>query len=239
MKFLLLAVLFITGCGVEADDHDHGDPVHDHPECGHPHSEEVECPETDNPGGGVSIPIEDQLPPNPTKEISSLIVLNGTTAKCWHYQPVINYATGVKIKVTCPESPNTGSGYDGLNAFKKLYKQHPNIVHVVVSGHSQGGVGAVATAYLIQQEFPKLRVDTLAIQPAFSMNPKFYEYAKNLKGKKVVMCGTLDSIVPCSGVWAGYAHIKEPKEFVTTVTGHFNPHRQWIKLLGRFDWGKG
>ncbi len=223
MKYLAIFVLLaFTSCGRDKDRApDRGEPRI-------PHDEQT-IPETD--------PCPDPPPPptKPEPEGKKLfILLNGTGARCYYYQAVMNAARKKGYLVQCPISGNTGSGMDGLRAFQKVSSQ-VDLSYVLVSGHSQGGVGAVATAWMIQQANPELKVDTMAVQPAWFMNPQFQKYAAELTGEKMVICGSRDTVIPCAGVWSGYGALKDPKKFVTINATHFNSQRDWAKLLNNFD----
>ncbi len=164
-----------------------------------------------------------------------LIVLNGTNATCRFYGRVIETGVAKGYWVACPESKNTGNGEDGLAAYHAAIESGIDVKYVLVSGHSQGGVGAVATAWILQKAFPKLEVDTMAVMPAFFMNRDFPKYASELVGQKLVICGRWDFVVPCMGVWRGYAALQEPKQFTTIYNGHFSPQRAWAGWLDLFD----
>ncbi len=164
-----------------------------------------------------------------------LIVLNGTNATCRFYGRVIETGVAKGYWVACPESKNTGNGEDGLAAYHAAVESGIDVKYVLVSGHSQGGVGAVATAWILQKAFPKLEVDTMAIMPAWGMNRDFPKYASELQGMKLVICGRFDFVVPCMGVWRGFAALSEPKQFTTIYNGHFSPQRAWAGWLKLFD----
>jgi len=163
-----------------------------------------------------------------------MVLLNGTGASCSYYNSVRDSAVRKGYIVACPESKNTGSGDDGVQAYKDALSWGESFDYVLVTGHSQGGMGAVATASKLQNE-TNLIIETLPMQPAFFMNPRFRSYARDLTGYKVVVCGSRDTIVPCSGVKRGYDSLKDPKEFITISAGHLNPMRRWSEILDKFD----
>ena len=164
-----------------------------------------------------------------------LILTNGTGARCSFYSGVINTAAKKGYLVACPNDSNTGSGRSGILALATLENLGAKMDYLLTTGHSQGGAATISIAYRAQKQYPKLQIDLLPIQPAWSMAPNFREMAPQITGQKVVVCGRLDTVVPCSGVQSGYTLLKNPKTFVTINAGHMNPQNAWASLLDTFD----
>lgn len=239
MRYLaLLALLVLTSCGKD-DSKRAPEPAQEPAPIPAPMPEPEPMPDPEPEPMPMPMPMPDPMSePMPMPEVDGqklLIILNGTGARCAYYNKVKEAGEKKGYIVKCPESTNTGSGRDGLRSFQKVLSSGTQLRYVLVTGHSQGGVGAVATSYMIQKAHPNLEVDTMAVQPAWFMNQSFRKYARALTGKKLVVCGSRDTVVPCTGVLAGYGSLKEPKKFVVIPATHFNPQKQWAKLLDHFD----
>ncbi len=167
----------------------------------------------------------------------TMVILNGTGATCsFTMKHVALKAAKKGYFVACPESRNTGSGRDGMRALAVAQKSGAIMDYLLITGHSQGGLGAVMTAVQAQSKYPNSIIDTLPMQPAFYMGEAaFRKAAPNLQGKKLVVCGRADTIVPCSGVWRGFASFKQPKTFKVIGAGHLSPNREWAELIDFFD----
>jgi hypothetical protein len=167
----------------------------------------------------------------------TMVILNGTGATCRFTMSIVALKAAKKgYFVACPESPNTGSGRDGMRALAVAQKSGAIMDYLLITGHSQGGLGSVTTAFQAQSKYPNSTIDILPMQPAFYMGEAaFRKAAPNIKGKKLVVCGRADTIVPCSGVRKGFASFKDPKTFKVISAGHLSPNREWAALIDFFD----
>lgn len=164
-----------------------------------------------------------------------LILLNGTNANCRFYQSVLWEFITRGYMVACPESRNTGDGTDGVKAFDEVLDLGFIFDYVLVTGHSQGGGGSVATAYYLQETYAGLEVDIMPVEPAFYMGYKFREYAPLLLGNKLVVYGVFDNVILPGTVLSGFQRFTEPKLMEPIYSGHTNPHGGWERLLPMFD----
>jgi hypothetical protein len=164
-----------------------------------------------------------------------MVLLNGTYATCPMYRLVMQTAAKKGYFAVCPKNPQTGSGKPGMTALAYAKKLGVSMRYILSTGHSQGGAGSVATAYLAGQEYPDAEIEIMPVQPAWRMSPLFSRAAPTITGRKLIICGEADTIIACNGVRYGYRSFKEPKEFKVIRAGHMTPMREWAGLLGFFD----
>lgn len=165
----------------------------------------------------------------------TMVILNGTNAWCGFYGGVVRAAIEKGYSVACSRSKNTGSGSDGEHALAVAVKHGAGTGYILSTGHSQGGSGAMALAYRLEQK--GFNVETLAIQPAWGMGyrgPWRVDFPK-VDGYKVIVYGTRDWIVPRRNVEAGYLLLSDPKEIVGIRAGHLSAQKHWARLLDLFD----
>lgn len=166
-----------------------------------------------------------------------MIMLNGTNAPCRLYNRPMLAAARRGYLVICPERPNAGNGKNGKDAFEYLRGKGSNATTVLITGHSQGGAGAFASAYLLQKQFPFLTIDILGVFPYFwelYWRPMPYLFPQ-IQGRKLILRGMRDDTTSEGRIYTGYNLLSEPKRVIAVDAGHmqFNPY--WSQSLRYFD----
>ena len=160
---------------------------------------------------------------------------NGTSASCPYYRVVLDRAAALGYLAVCPNTPNSGSASLSLSAWKEIKKLgYKAAKFTLSSGHSQGGSSSLVLAYKLEQMGEK--VEVLAIQPAYGMGyPSWKRDFPKIKSYKLIVYGTMDTLITRASVEKWFKILVEPKQIVGIRATHFNAQRPWANLLEKFD----
>jgi dienelactone hydrolase len=145
---------------------------------------------------------------------------NGTTANCGNYQDVLNRFASHGFLTACYESPDTGAGTQGVQAFTKALEMFPEIADMRLgsTGHSQGGQAAFTVLQQSEAKWgDKAIYAGLAMQPAsgFGEQPPGGSwqsmYAK-IKSPMFMFSGTADVLVSESWVSQAFSALDDSIE---------------------------
>lgn len=133
---------------------------------------------------------------------------NGTTARCYMYQTILNSLASHGFLATCYESTRTGAGTQGLEAFELALRTYPELASRKFAslGHSQGGQAAFVVLALAEQRFgADARYAGLAMQPASGYGAQpigatWREMYGRIRSPMFMFSGTADILVSESWV---------------------------------------
>lgn len=135
---------------------------------------------------------------------------NGTGASCFMYGAVLDTLASHGFIAACYETTNTGSGVEGLEAIRTVYRNHSDIAGPMIgsAGHSQGGQAAFVVQQLAESEFGAgYKYAGLAMEPASGFGDQ-----------------------PRSGSWRSvYSRIQSPM-FMFSGTADILVSRTWVSL---------
>jgi dienelactone hydrolase len=175
----------------------------------------------------------DNGPTPPSSTSVGVVFLNGTGARCSMYRSSTRHFKSEGYEVSCPESSNTGSGEDCLNAIEGMKAKSIGII-----GHSQGGGGAFMCAARAEKKFPGKTFAVIGVQPAHGMRAISWEkYYKEMKSPSFQFWGTRDTLVSKDWVYRGYNKLTAEKYILSAVGAPHVIPTDWIKESSVFfDW---
>jgi dienelactone hydrolase len=142
---------------------------------------------------------------------------NGTLATCENYRAALERLASHGFLSVCFESPATGNGNAGLEAFEAALQSHPDLADRKLgsAGHDQGGQGAFVTLQLAEAKWgDSMLYAGLAAQPSSGngSHPDWKTAFAQVKSPMFIFSGSADMLVNEAWVEQSYEALSDTVE---------------------------